>query len=57
MDMFHDQHVSHKWHMFVILYYFLCPAQSLLWVYLVWVHSHCGLEILLLFSISLGVEI
>ena len=28
--------------------HFLCPAQSLLWVYLVWVHSQCSLEVLLL---------
>ena len=34
---------------------FSCPAQSLLWVYLVWVHSQCSLEVLsLLFCSSLG---
>ena len=26
---------------------FLCPAQILLWLYLVWVHSQCGLQVLL----------
>ena len=29
-----------------ISYLLLCPMQSLLWVYLVWVHSQCGLEVL-----------
>ena len=29
--MFHDQHVSHKWHVFVILlFFFTCPAHSLM---------------------------
>ena len=23
--MFHDQHVSHKWHVFVILFFMSCP--------------------------------
>ena len=37
-------------HMACICHFvFLCPAQSLLWVYLVWVHSHCSLEVLLIF--------
>ena len=29
MNMIHDQHVHHKWHVFVILF-FLCPIQSLM---------------------------
>ena len=37
-------------HMACICHFvFLCPAPSLLWVYLVWVHSQCGLEVLLYF--------
>ena len=30
--------------MYLLLHFF--PALSLLWVYPVWVHSHCGLEVL-----------
>ena len=38
--MFHDQHVFT--HGMYLPFCFLCPAQSLLWVYPVWVHSQCA---------------
>ena len=45
INMIHDQHVfTHGMYL-----PFLCPAQSLLWVYMVWVHSKCSLEVLLYF--------
>ena len=46
--MFHDQHVLTNG-MYLPFCSFLCPAQSLLWVYPVWVHSQYGLEIFQLF--------
>ena len=45
--MVHDQHVFT--HGIYLPFCFLCPAQSLLCVYPVWVHSRCGLEVLLIF--------
>ena len=45
--MVHDQHVFT--HGMYLPFCFLCPAQSLLCVYLVWVHSQCSLEVLLYF--------
>ena len=27
--MFHDQYVSHKWHLFVILYFMSCPKHPM----------------------------
>ena len=38
------------------LTFFFCPAQSLLWVYLVWVLSQCSLEVLYYFPALLGVD-
>ena len=44
-----DEHVS--WSIWlspmacICHFVFLCPVQSLLWVYLVWVHSKCSLEV------------
>ena len=43
--MVHDQHVFT--HGMYLPFCFLCPAQSLLCVYPVWVHSQCGLEVLI----------
>ena len=43
--MFHDQHVLTNG-MCLPFVLSLCPAQSLLWVYPVWVHSQCSLEVL-----------
>ena len=44
INMVHDQHVFT--HGIYLPFCFLCPAQSLLWVYLVWLHSQCSLEVL-----------
>ena len=35
--------------MYLLFCFMLWPAQSLLWVYPLWVHSQCCLEVLLLF--------
>ena len=45
-NMFHDQHVLTNGMYLPFLSFFLSPAQSIPWVYLVWVHSQCGLEVL-----------
>ena len=45
----HDQHVYYKWHVFVISF---IPAQSLLWVYSMWVNSYSSLEVFQYFSSS-----
>ena len=45
--MFHNQHVSCKWHVFAILLIYVLPRAS--WVYLVWVHSQCGHKVLIIF--------
>ena len=39
----HDEHFYSTWHVFVISLFF--AILNLLWVYLVWVHSQCGLEV------------
>ena len=43
MDMAYDEHGYYKWHVFVIQ--FLCPSQSIWFVYLLWTHSQGSQEV------------